>query len=738
MIKTKKIKTLADNIIAAMPHKIKTNSYNTSNIIQHGILNNPTAITPDDAVIISDEKTNNNTNDSTFLVDSKNSQCGETLNGPEIMSITNSLNHNDSNEASFVMYKPMNFLRRNATSFDDGYNTICPLTSTSGRTNSVNNNYKNPGSCYSSSARSSLSPTSSLSFQFQQNSNGPVDTAALLNVSNFNQSRLLDDSPGEDSTCSSTFHIDSPPSTAEFCQYFHASSSSSYYKNAIETGFAQLTLTDDEQRELYEAALVIQNAYRRYIQRKKKKIRLDTNETIGSTNPTTNNTFNSLSSFVSSSNQLSLSRSLSTSISSINSNQSYQSSTKLISNPQQSPILIDSSLSSAEPNTSEINKDKNNLSDDDNNSSSSEDQKQFEAACIIQKYYRRYKQFENLHKYTEAAVKIQTRYRAYKSSSSSVASKSGFRGSSNHKYNKLRNYCHHNSIDETSIDNGSSLNEEGKRLNRSDLQLNNTNNNIGSSSFIHQNNSTQFSSHKFNNQKKIVRKLINHRQSPRFSPASPLSPSPAQSMTNTNSISNNNNITTYDLKASNASQQNSSLLHHHHHHYHHFHHHFHSSNNKNDIQQDHQQQINNLITDPTQPMFNRSHFVRKLSDVQSPLLNNNTQNSENNNILTDVNSLLSDTGNSGNNHKSNGGIYEQLPNKKQLSSTNNNGQLNAPSSDFDILNNFGHTCSNEDQFINTDLRLNTFDEFTNQNCINNNSNGMNTQIVTALPHERLV
>lgn len=80
----------------------------------------------------------------------------------------------------------------------------------------------------------------------------------------------------DESTCSSTFHIDSPPSTAEFSQYFHAgSSSSAYFRNAIETGFAQLTLTDDEQRELYEAALVIQNAYRRYIQRKKKKIRLD-------------------------------------------------------------------------------------------------------------------------------------------------------------------------------------------------------------------------------------------------------------------------------------------------------------------------------------------------------------------------------------------------------------------------------------------------------------------------------
>lgn len=35
----------------------------------------------------------------------------------------------------------------------------------------------------------------------------------------------------------------------------------------------------------------------------------------------------------------------------------------------------------------------NHLSDDDeNNSSSGEDHKQYEAACIIQKYYRRYKQ----------------------------------------------------------------------------------------------------------------------------------------------------------------------------------------------------------------------------------------------------------------------------------------------------------------------------------------------------------
>jgi hypothetical protein len=509
----KKIKTLADNIIAAMPHKIKTNSYNSS-------INNDIEISNIDTNDILNQKSN--------------------------------LINPDANEHNFIS-RPLNYLRRNATSFDDGYSNSSNMRINSSPliSNNINNHRSsNSTSCYSSSTRSSLSPTSStISFHLPHNQNeisSPV--APVVSVA-------------DESTCSSTFHIDSPPSTAEFCQYFHASSSSSYYKNAIETGFAQLTLTDDEQRELYEAALVIQNAYRRYIQRKKKKIRLDpiVSEQLPAPNSNNSNTLNSTGSFVSSSNHLS--RSSSTSLSSLNSNHSIQSS-------------INHNMTSLGPSTSDCIINKTSLSDDDNNSTSSEDQKQYEAACIIQKYYRRYKQFENLHKYTEAAVKIQTRYRAYKSSSKSSYQYRG--GSSTHQYNKLRNYCHHNSIDEAALidDSTKSLNEEDKRMNRSDLQLNSPA-------------SSQF-------QKKIARKLISHRQSPRFSPAaSPLSPSPSQSNSVLNSNSNN-----IDSNHSNSQQ----LLYHHHHHHHHFHHHFHNPKNEH---QDPIQIMNSNTQESNQPIYNR-------------------------------------------------------------------------------------------------------------------------------------
>ena len=277
-----------------------------------------------------------------------------------------------------------------------------------------------------------------MSFQFQHTSNindfshflsdnnsvsSPQQTSIKLgNIGN--RASLFDDSQGEDSTCSSTFHIDSPPSTAEFCQYFHAASSSGYYKNAIETGFAQLTLTDDEQRELYEAALVIQNAYRRYVLRKKKKIRLDinTNEVLNdlssdvstlnhhplrvinqSRTPFNNNINNDEASFTTGTpvmshafTENSLSRSSSTSLSSLESTNSFKSlpkmsNTVLLQNfPNQQPINLNKAPQQQQPIAA-------NLSDDDeNNSSSGEDHKQYEAACVIQKYYRRYKQV-NIH-----------------------------------------------------------------------------------------------------------------------------------------------------------------------------------------------------------------------------------------------------------------------------------------------------------------------------------------------------
>ena len=299
------------------------------------------------------------------------------------------------------------------------------------------------GSCYSSSTRSSVSPASSMSFQFQHASNlndysnllsdnnsiSSPQQASLKQGNMSNRASLFDDSQGEDSPCSSTFHIDSPPSTAEFCQYFHAASSSAYYKNAIETGFAQLTLTDDEQRELYEAALVIQNAYRRYILRKKKKIPLDTDEALNNlpnevsslshhhplrlvnqmktsflTNNNTNNSNDEATVGVGASilthqfTENSLSRSSSASLSSLESGNSFKSLSKmsntvLLQNmPNHLIELTKGSGGVAQQQPTAATATANISDDEENNSSGGEDHKQYEAACVIQKYYRRYKQ----------------------------------------------------------------------------------------------------------------------------------------------------------------------------------------------------------------------------------------------------------------------------------------------------------------------------------------------------------
>lgn len=152
-----------------------------------------------------------------------------------------------------------------------------------------------------------------------------------------------------------------------------------------------------------------------------------------------------------------------------------------------------------------------------------------------------------MHKYTEAAVKIQTRYRAYKSTTIGSSKNYQLRAGSNPQQftgNKLMSHYHHSSIDEASVSdfsnencvNGLNDDQKERRTSGSDLQLNNNfNSNLAYQSSQYQ---------PFANQKQIARKLINVRQSSRFSPASP-------STTSTNSplINNISNFSSSNLNS---------------------------------------------------------------------------------------------------------------------------------------------------------------------------------------------
>ncbi|XP_025407991.1 calmodulin-binding transcription activator 1 isoform X2 [Sipha flava] len=58
-----------------------------------------------------------------------------------------------------------------------------------------------------------------------------------------------------------------PPNAADLCEFLHASSNNQYF----EKNFSNLTLSDYEQRELYEAAKTIQKAYRTYKKKEEDK-----------------------------------------------------------------------------------------------------------------------------------------------------------------------------------------------------------------------------------------------------------------------------------------------------------------------------------------------------------------------------------------------------------------------------------------------------------------------------------
>ena len=215
-----------------------------------------------------------------------------------------------------------------------------------------------------------------------------------------------------------------------------------------------------------------------------------------------------------------------------------------------------------------------------------------------------------MHKYTEAAVKIQTRYRAYKSlASPNIRQYRG--GCTTAGHLKLKNQFHHNSIDETSLNDSQDnenedelVDDENTRcLINSDMQLNNR-------------------SKMGHNQKRATGTLMNIRQSLRFSPAAATSSTPSvpinlqstlisksQTSLNSNVIitpsssqsingngnSNNNNI---------SNNFDPSQMYHHHHHHHHYHHHFHNNNNEIESQQQQQNSTTNMV-DSSQSTFLR-------------------------------------------------------------------------------------------------------------------------------------
>lgn len=69
------------------------------------------------------------------------------------------------------------------------------------------------------------------------------------------------------------FEKPSLPSAADWSEFLSASTS-----EKVENEFAQLTLSDHEQRELYEAARLVQTAFRKY---KVKEIRVLTGPSSG-------------------------------------------------------------------------------------------------------------------------------------------------------------------------------------------------------------------------------------------------------------------------------------------------------------------------------------------------------------------------------------------------------------------------------------------------------------------------
>lgn len=115
---------------------------------------------------------------------------------------------------------------------------------------------------------SSLSPASSGPLQSPASNSFSIEASMSSGFGS-----TMGGGPG---SCAGTMDSPSPPPTTEdFTEFLHASNT---IRKPFEADFSDLTLTDREQRELYEAAKCIQTAYRSYKGRKKREEQAQENE----------------------------------------------------------------------------------------------------------------------------------------------------------------------------------------------------------------------------------------------------------------------------------------------------------------------------------------------------------------------------------------------------------------------------------------------------------------------------
>ena len=188
--------------------------------------------------------------------------------------------------------------------------------------------------------------------------------------------------------CTSPKHIRShspPPTPEQFIEYFNAPNFYLHYD------FSHLTLSDDEQRRLYEAARVIQLAYRRYRESKSSSVPATRHNSI-----------------------LPSAEVLATANDRVLGLLVQQQHLQQHQLNQQKKQFAQAQMSQIGNEGSGANQESLKKQHSDGASTSDERSQEVEqAALVIQAYYRRYKQFIAYRKMTEAATVIQTQFRSY-------------------------------------------------------------------------------------------------------------------------------------------------------------------------------------------------------------------------------------------------------------------------------------------------------------------------------------